>query len=187
MKLLCLNHYFHISDELLRNLCEWWCGSVDYSHLLFCAGRVAPVLCWHVGKGETLAITSCSPPPRSLPVPRTSILPPRHAGTVLHQLLRLPGCAQRRLSPQKWMWLLLEGAFLATCPLQWEGSTSAGLSDQHLYPQLNPPVAEQHGSLAGTSNRGLGGRQETSRRHGNKISWTSMSSFSFCSFRHFPR
>lgn len=169
MKLLCLNHYFHISDELLRNRCEWWCGSLDYSHLLF------------------LAITSCSPPPRSLPVPRTSVLPPRHAGTVLHQLLRLPGCVQRRLSPQKWMWLLLEGALLATCPLRWEGSTSAGLSDQHLYPQLNPPVAEQHGSLAGTSNRGLSRRQETSRRRGNKISWTSMSSFSFCNFRHFPR
>lgn len=130
-----------------------------------------------------MAITSCPSPPWGLPCPRTSILPPRHAGTVLHQLLWLPGCMQRRLGLQKWMWLRLEGASLATCPVWWEGSTSVGLSDQHLY----PPVAQPCVSLSRTSNRGLSRRQKTSRRCGNKIPWSFMRSFSFCKLRHFPR
>lgn len=49
------------------------------------------------------------------------------------------------------------------------------------------PMAEQRGPLARASNRGLCRRQGTSRRCGNKISWTCTSSFSFSKLRHFNR
>lgn len=81
------------------------------------------MLCYHVGKGEALATASHS----SVPL-RTSILPPHHAGT----------CVGHRLDLQKWMWLHLAGAPVATCPVWWEGITSAGQLDHHLCPQPSP-------------------------------------------------
>lgn len=159
---------------------ERWRGSQQYSQLLLCSASCNCVVLPR-GQGRGLGY-SCPLPSASQPL-RTFILPPHHAGTVPHQLFWLPRSVQHRLGLQKWTWLHLAGAPMATCPVWWEGSTSAGQSDQHLCPQPSPSTVGH----CPEHQQGTQKEAENFRRRENKISCSFMSSFSFYHFRHFPR
>lgn len=102
---------------------EWWCGSLQYSRLQLCSARAVTALCSRVGKGEALATASHSSAhsPSGHPFSHPAMQGLSHTSSSGSPLVCSADLASRNGCGFTWQELPM-----ATCPVWWEGITSAG-------------------------------------------------------------